>query len=63
MTKKDDMESKTYLLYGKDVNGTTNFYEYNRMNDTLKQYEPDYGGTTIVSQQRKTKNVFTKYWF
>ena len=45
--KKDDMESKTYLLYGKDVNGTTNFYEYNRMNDTLKQYEPDYGGTTM----------------
>ena len=45
--KKDDMESKTYLLYGMDENGTANFYEYNRMNDTLKKYTPDYGGTTM----------------
>ncbi len=44
---KDDMESETYLLYGKDENGNTNFYEYNRVDYTLKLYQASYGGTTM----------------
>lgn len=55
---KDDMESETYLLYGKDENGNTNFYEYNRVDYTLKIYQPSYGGTTMKEKNEAVSANF-----
>ncbi len=56
--QKDDMESETYLLYGKDENGNTNFYEYNRVDYTLKLYQPSYGGTTMKEKNEAVSANF-----
>ncbi len=43
---QEDMDSEAYLIYGTDGNGYTGFYEYNRVEGTLKPYVADYGGNT-----------------
>lgn len=44
--QENDMSSETYLIYGTDGEGNTGFYEYNRVDYTLRPYEANYGGNT-----------------
>lgn len=43
---ENDMGSEVYLVYGTDGMGNTGFYEYNRVENTIKKYVADYDGDT-----------------
>ncbi len=55
---QDDMESETYLIYGTDGKENTEFYEYNRVDKTLKLYKPSYGGSTTAGNTKAVSANF-----
>lgn len=54
---EDNMDSETYLIYGTDGEGNTGFYEYNRVDYTLKPYLADYGGSSTAKQNAEVVNA------